>query len=78
VVGGWGKLGRRTGCRFWVKVTGGGGGGGIGRCNGFAVTFDAFALYCRTGGGGGGRMGVKPLLAEGIEFGTGAELKVFS
>lgn len=75
-MGGWGKLARRTGCRFWVNGTGGGGGGGIGRCDAFI--FGVFALYCRTGGGGGGGIKGKPLLAKGILFGTGVELKLFN
>ena len=74
-MGGWGKLARRTGCRFWVNGTGGGG-GGIGRCDAFI--FGVFALYCRTGGGGGGGIKGKPLLAKGILFGTGVELKLFN
>ena len=54
----------------------GGGGGGIGSCAVF--TLGAFVLYCSIGGGGGGG-GIKgKLLAEGIVFGTGVELKVFN
>lgn len=76
VVGGWGKLARRTACRFWVNGTGGGGGGGTGRCDAF--TLGAFALYCRIGGGGGGGIKPKPLLAKDIVFVTGVEPKVFN
>jgi hypothetical protein len=54
-----------------------GGGGGTGRRDAFTVTFGAFALYCRIGGGGGG-IGAKLLLARGIVFGTGDELKEFT
>lgn len=79
-MGGWGKLARRTGGRFWVNASGGGGGGGIGRCDAFAATFTvgAFALYCRIGGGGGGGGIVVKLLAKGITFGVGVGLKVFN
>lgn len=74
-MGGWGKLARRTGCRFGVN--GSGGGGGIGRCGAFTVTFEVFALYCRiVGGGGGGGITLKAL-AKGIVFGTGVGPKVF-
>lgn len=71
VVGGWGKLARRTGCRFWVSETEGGG-GGFGRCEAFTLG------ACRIGGGGGGGIKVKPLLAKGVVFGTGVEPKVFN
>jgi len=61
-----------------VNRTGGGAGGGIGRCNAFPVTLGAFALYCRMGGGGGGGIRAMLLLAKGIAFRSGVELKVFS
>lgn len=60
-----------------MNRTGGGGGGGIGRCNAFPVILGEFALYCRMGGGGGG--GIRAtLLAKGIAFRSGVEIKVFS